>query len=106
MHECVVPRTEGEPNLTVQVHQNLLKDYFNNGEAVDHSIIAPCHSQCSHARIKLQGFRTSKLKYELLQKFYYSAMQQISDKRDEPPCQYLIDFACNLICVIIAQIIC
>ena len=29
MHECVVPRNEGEPNLTEQVHQKLLKDYFN-----------------------------------------------------------------------------
>jgi hypothetical protein len=30
MPECVVPRNEGEHNLTVQVHQNLLKDYFNS----------------------------------------------------------------------------
>ena len=26
MPECVVPRNEGEPNLTVQVHQKLLKE--------------------------------------------------------------------------------
>ena len=30
MPECVVPRNEGEPNLKVQVHQKLLKDYFNS----------------------------------------------------------------------------
>ena len=30
MAECVVPRYEGEPNLTEQVHQKLLKDYFNS----------------------------------------------------------------------------
>jgi hypothetical protein len=30
MPECVVPRNEGEHNLTVQVHQKLLKDYFNS----------------------------------------------------------------------------
>ena len=53
--ECVVPRNEGEPNLTEQVHRKLLKDYFNTGEAVDHSIMAPHHSWCSQARIKLQG---------------------------------------------------
>ena len=29
MPECVLPRNEGEPNLTEQVHQKLLKDYFN-----------------------------------------------------------------------------
>ena len=28
--ECVLPRNEGEPNLTVQVHRKLLKDYFNS----------------------------------------------------------------------------
>ena len=30
MPEGVVPRNEGEPNLTVQVNQKLLKDYFNS----------------------------------------------------------------------------
>jgi hypothetical protein len=30
MPECIVPRNEGEPNLTVQVHHKLLKDYFNS----------------------------------------------------------------------------
>ena len=30
MPECVVPRNEGEPNLTVQVHPKLLKEYFNS----------------------------------------------------------------------------
>ena len=30
MPECVVPRNEGEPNLKVQVHHKLLKDYFNS----------------------------------------------------------------------------
>ena len=40
MPECVVPRNEGEPNLTEQVHCKLLKEYFNTGEAVDHSIMA------------------------------------------------------------------
>ena len=30
MPECVVPRNEGDPNLTEQVHQKLLKDYFNS----------------------------------------------------------------------------
>ena len=41
MPECVLPRNEGEPNLTVQVHHKLLKEYFNTGEAVDHSTTAP-----------------------------------------------------------------
>ena len=105
MPECVVPRNEGEPNLTVQVHRKLLKEYFYTSEAADRSIMAPCYSWCSNARIKLQGHRSSaKGKYEILHKFYYSAMQQISDKCDEPQCQHLIDFTCNLICVINAQI--
>ena len=107
MPECVVPRNEGEPNLIVQVNQKLLKDYFNTGEAVDHRIMAPCHSQVSNKRIKLQGFRTSaKRKYKILAEFYYDAMQKVSDKCENPPCQYLIDFTCNLICVINAQILC
>ena len=81
MPECIVPRTEGEPNLTVQVNCKLLKEYFNTGEAVDHSIMAPCYSRCSHAKMRLQGHRTSaKGKYKILLKFYYSAIQQISDK--------------------------
>ena len=81
MPECVVPRNEGEPNLTVQVHRKLLKDYFNTGKAVDHSIMAPHYPLCSNARMKLQGQRsTAKSKYKILNKFYYSAMQQISDK--------------------------
>ena len=81
MHECVVPRNEGEPNLTDQVSHKLLKDYFNNGEAVDHSIMAPPQFHVSNKRIKLQGYRTSaKCKYKILAEFYYSAMQQISDK--------------------------
>ena len=80
MPECVLPRTEGEPSLTEQVHRKLLKDYFNTGKAVDCSIMAPCYSQCSHPRIKLQGYRTSaKGKYKILHEFYYDAMQQISD---------------------------
>jgi hypothetical protein len=107
MPECVVPRNEGEPNLTEQVHQKLLKDYFNTGEAVDHSIMAPHYSQYSNKRMKLQGFRTSaKSKYTTLASFYYDAMQKVSDKFDDPPYQYLIDITCNLICVIIAQILC
>ena len=97
MPECVVPRNEGEPNLTVQVHHKLLKDYFNTGEAVDHSIMAPHHSWCSNKRIKLQGYRTSaKGKYKILPEFYYDAMPKITDKCDKPPCQHLIDFTCNL----------
>ena len=28
--ECVLPRNEGEPNLTEQVHRKLLKEYFNS----------------------------------------------------------------------------
>ena len=81
MPECVVPRNEGVINVTAQVHRKLLKDYFNTGEAVDHSIMAPHQSQCSHTRMKLQGFRTSaKRKYKILAEFYYDAMQQISDK--------------------------
>ena len=59
MPECVVPRNEGEPNLTVQVHHKLLKDYFNTGEAVDKSIMAPPQSQASNKRIKLQGYSSS-----------------------------------------------
>ena len=56
-------------------------------------------------RIKLQGYRTSaKCKYKILAEFYYDAMQKVSDKCDKPPCQHLIDFTCNLICVINAQI--
>ena len=105
MPECVLPRNEGEPNLTVQVHCKLLKDYFNTGEAVDYSIMTPNYSCYSNKRMKLQGFRsTAKSKYKILAEFYYDAMKQISDKCDEPPCQHLIDFTCNLICVIIAQI--
>ena len=70
MSECVVPRNEGEPNLTVQVHCKLLKDYFNTGEPVDHSIMAPPHFCVSHKRIKLQGYRTSaKSKYKILAEF-------------------------------------
>ena len=50
-------------------------------EAVDCSIMAPCYSWCSCKRIKLQGFRPSaKSKYKILHEFYYSEMQQISDK--------------------------
>ena len=41
MPECVVPRNEGVINLTEQVHQKLLKEYFNTGKAVDYSIMAP-----------------------------------------------------------------
>ena len=50
MPECVEPRNEREPNLIVQVHRKLLKDYFNTGEAVDHSIMAPPHSWCSNKK--------------------------------------------------------
>ena len=96
MPECVVPRNEGVINLTVQVHQKLLMAYFNTGEAVDHSIMGPQYSWCSHKRMKLQGHRsTAKGKYIILCEFYYSAMQQISDKCDAPPCQHLTDFTCN-----------
>ena len=70
MPECVVPRNEGEPNLTVQEHRKLLKDYFNTGEAVDHSLMAPPQSWVSQKRIKLQGYQTSaKRKYKILHKF-------------------------------------
>ena len=99
MPECVVPRNEGVINLKEQVNCKLLKDYFNTGEAVDHSIVAPHQSQCAHTRMKLQGFRTSaKRKYKILAEFFYNAIQKISDKCDEPPCQHLIDFICNLLC--------
>ena len=91
--------------MTVQVNCKLLKDYFNTGKAVDHSIIAPPQSRVSQARMKLQEYRTSaKCKYKILAEFYYDAMQKVSDKCDDPPCQHLIDFTCNLICVINAQI--
>ena len=81
MPECVVPRTEGVISLTEQVNCKLLKHYFNTGEAVDCSLVAPCCPWCLNARMKLQGFRTSaKGKYKILHEFYYSAMQQISDK--------------------------
>jgi hypothetical protein len=40
MPECVVPRTQGVINWTEQVNHKLLKQYFNTGEAVDHSIMA------------------------------------------------------------------
>jgi hypothetical protein len=64
MTEFVLPRPEGVINLTEQVHRKLLKDYFNTGEAVDRGIMAPHYPRCSHARMKLQGFRTSaKRKY-------------------------------------------
>ena len=75
MSECVVPKTEGVINLTEQVNCKLLKEYFNTGEAVDYSIMAPPHSQASNKRIKLQGFRAStKRKYKILAEFYYDAM--------------------------------
>ena len=97
MRKCVLPRTEEVINLTEQVHQKLLKHYFNTGKAVDHSIMASRYPWCSNTRMKLQGFRTSaKSKYNILNEFYHSAMQQISDKCDAPPCQHLIDFTCNL----------
>ena len=81
MPEYVLPRNEGEPNLTEQVNCKLLKDYFNTGKAVDHSIMAPSYPQSSHKRMKLQGYRTSaKGKYKILAEFYYDAMQLISDR--------------------------
>ena len=81
LHKYIFPRTEGVINLTEQVNYKLLKEYFNTGEAVDHSIMAPPQSWASNKRIKLQGFRTSaKSKYKILPQFYYDAMQQISDK--------------------------
>ena len=105
INEDALPRVEGVINLNEQVDQKLLKDYFNTGDAVDHSIIAPYYHWCSNARMKLQGHRsTAKSKYKILNIFYYSAMQQISDKCVAPPCQHLIDFTCNMICVINAQI--
>jgi hypothetical protein len=55
MPECVLPRNEGEPNLTVQVHQKLLKEYFNTGEAVDRSVMAPYYHWCSNIMMELQG---------------------------------------------------
>ena len=82
MPECVVPRTEGEPNLTEQVNQKLLKDYFNTGEAVDYSMMAPYYPWCSSKMIRLQWQRSvAKRKYKILAEFYYDAMQQISDKQ-------------------------
>ena len=97
MPGCELPRNEGEPKLTEQVNCKLLKEYFNTVEAVHCSIMAPHYSQCSCKRMKHQRYRTSaKGKYEFLQNLYYSAMQQISDNCDAPPCQYLIDFTCNL----------
>ena len=99
MPECVVPRNEGEPNLTVQVHRKLLKHYFITGEAVVHSIMAPRQSQVLNTRMRLQGQgSTAKSKYSILNKYYYYAIQKISDKCDDPPCQHLIDFTCNLLC--------
>jgi hypothetical protein len=41
MPTCILPRIEGMSNLTEQVNQKLLKDDFNTGEVVHHSIIAP-----------------------------------------------------------------
>ena len=105
INEDALPRVEGVINLTEQVDQKLLKDYFNTGEAVDCSIMPPCYPWCSNARMKLQGHRsTAKSKYKILNIFCYSAMQQISDKCDKPPYQHFIDFTCNIICVINAQI--
>ena len=67
MPECVVPRNEGEPKLTEQVNCKLLKEYFNTGEAVDHSIMAPPQSRVSNKRMKHQGYRTSaKGKYKII----------------------------------------
>ena len=81
MPECVLARTEGVINLTEQVNHKFLKEYFNTGEAVDHSIMAHYYPWCSQARMKLQGYKTSaKGKYKILHKCYYSAMQQITDK--------------------------
>ena len=90
MPEGVVPRNEGEPNLTVQVHQKLLKDYFNTGEAVDHSIMVPCYSQCSNQRVKRQGFTEVLPKANI--KFSMSFIIQQCNKSvtnacDDPPCQ-------------------
>jgi hypothetical protein len=55
MSECVLPTIEGVIHLTDQVNSKLLKHYFNTGEAVDHSILAPYYPQCSNGMIKLQG---------------------------------------------------
>ena len=41
MPDCVVPRNEGVISFTEQVHQKLLKEHFNTGKPVDHSIMAP-----------------------------------------------------------------
>jgi hypothetical protein len=67
--------------MTEQVNCKLLKEYFNTGEAVDHSIMAPYYSWCSNKMIKLQGQGSNaKSQYKILNKFYYSAIQEISDK--------------------------
>ena len=61
--------------------------------------MAPHHSCCSNKRMKYQGFSTStKRKYKILAEFYYDAIQKISDKCENPPCEHLIDFTCNLLC--------
>jgi hypothetical protein len=68
--ECVLPRTEGVINLTEQVICKLLKEYFNTGEAVDHSIMAPYYPQCSNKRINLQGQGSyARSQYYILNKF-------------------------------------
>ena len=41
MPECVLLRIEGMTNLIEKVNQKLLKECFNIGEVVHHSIIAP-----------------------------------------------------------------
>ena len=48
MPECVLPRIEGKPKLTDQVNQILLKQYYDTGEAVDNSIMAPHYPWCSN----------------------------------------------------------
>ena len=55
MPKCMLPRIEVVINLTEQVNQKLLKEYFNNVEAEDRSIMASYYHWCSNARMKLQG---------------------------------------------------
>ena len=92
--------------MTEQVHQKLLKDYFNTSEAVDHSIMAPHQSWCSNKRMKFQGYRSNtkgNIKFSM-NFIIHQCKKSVTNGCDDPPCHYLIDFTRNLICVINAQI--
>ena len=59
--KCVLAIIEGEPNLIEQMNQKLLKECFNIGEVVHHSIMAPYYplvfeqnDQISNARKECQ----------------------------------------------------